>query len=601
MHKFILFIKEIRIYKKRELLEAVKSFSNKQFIIFSAAILVAVVSTIIMLSKINAMFLVDVPVSGGTVNEGIVGVPTLVNPVIALSDADKDVTSLVYSGLMRKTPEGDFIPDLAESYSVSPDGINYTFILKKDLKFHNGTKITADDIIFTIEKIKDPLIKSPRSMGWNGISVSKKDEYTVVFTLAQSYISFLDNTTIGILPSNLWKDIGPNDFNLSTLNTKAIGSGPYKIKSVKKNSDGISEEYRLERFDNFALGKPRIKYLNILSYANEKDLVKALIDNSIDQAGGISPENTETIKKNGYIIKEATLPRVFGIFFNVNNNKIFADTNIVKAINKALDKQYIVNQVLQGYGSSINNPVPEKIITGEQIEKFNSQSLDEARQILDKAGWIVGSDGIRTKGPSTTKTITKKVGKKMVTQTVEVKSSAPATRLSFSLTTGDTPELKEAILLIKDQMAQIGIEVDIKKVYETGQLNQLIRARNYEALFFGQIVNHESDLYSYWHSSQKTDPGLNIAMYSNSKVDALLESIQKTQDNSSRENKYKQLIEEFNNSIPAILIYSPKYLYATSSNFNSISINNITIPSDRFMSVYTWAVDTDKVWKIFTK
>jgi len=269
MHKFILFIKEFHIYKKEELKDALYSFSKKQFLIFTTILIIAVISVVMILGKINSMFLVEVPISGGTITEGIVGVPTLINPVIAISDADKDLTSLIYSGLMRKDSEGNFIPDLAESFTVSPDGTNYTFVIKKNAKFHNGKNVTADDVIFTIEKIKDPLIKSPRKMGWDGVSVSKKDDRTVVFTLTQPYISFLDNTTMGILPSELWKSTDSNGFNLSALNSKAIGSGPYKIKSITKNSDGITEEYKLERFNNFALGKPLVKYLNIVSYSNE--------------------------------------------------------------------------------------------------------------------------------------------------------------------------------------------------------------------------------------------------------------------------------------------------------------------------------------------
>ena len=583
MHKFILFIKEFHIYKKKELLGAVASFSKKQFLIFVGILVVAFISIIILLGKVNSMFLVNVPISGGTITEGIVGVPTLVNPVIALSDADKDLTSLVYSGLMRKTPDGKFIPDLAESYTVTPDGINYTFIIKKNAKFQNGKNVTADDVIFTIEKIKDPTTKSPRKTGWDGVTVSKKDAYTVVFTLASPYISFIDNTTIGILPSLLWKNVNTNEFNLSPLNTKAIGSGPYKIKSVIKNGDGISLEYKLERFNDFSLGKPRIKYLNIISYANERDLVKALLNHSVDQAGGISPENTNSIKRGDYTIHEATLPRIFGIFFNSNNNKIFNDQAVIKAFDKAIDRQDIVDQVLEGYGSIIYSPIPEKIIPSTPREEYSSTTIDEANLILDKAGWVVGRDGIRTKGGTTTKTKT------------------PALRLSFSLTTGDTPELKQTTLLLQEQLKKIGAEVDISKVYETGQLNQLIRARNYEALFFGQVVNHESDLYSFWHGSQRTDPGLNIAMYNNKKVDTILESIQKTLNIEDRITKYQDLAKEFNNNIPAILIYSPKYLYITAPELNNISLENITIPSDRFSSIYTWSANTDKVWKIFTK
>ena len=601
MHKFILFIKEFHIYKKKELLGAIASFSKKQFIIFVGILTVAIISVIILLGKVNDMFLVNLPISGGTITEGIIGVPTLVNPVIALSDADKDLTSLIYSGLMRKTPDGKFIPDIAESYTVTPDGTNYTFIIKKGLKFHNGKNITADDIIFTIEKIKDPTIKSPRKIGWDGVSVSKKDDYTVVFTLASPYISFLDNTTIGILPSSLWKNVNVNEFNLSPLNTKAIGSGPYKIKSVIKNGDGISEKYELERFNDFSLGKPKIKYLNIISYANEKDLVKALLNHTIDQAGGISPENTNNIQKSNFVIRTATLPRIFGIFFNGNNNKIFKDQAVVEAFNITIDRQAIIDQVLGGYGSAVFSPIPEKIIPNDSTEKYSIETIAEANLILDKAGWALGADGIRTKGGTTTKTITKKVGQKTITQTVTVKSTSAPERLSFSLTTGDTPELKQTTLLIQEQLKKIGVEVDVSKIYETGQLNQIIRARSYEALFFGQVVNHESDLYSFWHSTQQTDPGLNIAMYSNKKVDTILESIQKIPKSEDRINKYEDLLKEFNNDIPSISIYSPKYLYVTSSNLNNISLLSITVPSDRFLSIYNWYADTDKVWKIFTK
>ncbi|MFA6251045.1 MAG: peptide ABC transporter substrate-binding protein [Candidatus Paceibacterota bacterium] len=597
MHKFILFIKEFHIYKKKELLEAISSFSKKQFFIFIGIAVVALVSMIILLSKINSLLLVSVPTSGGTITEGIVGVPTLINPVIALTDADKDLTILVYSGLMRKNSEGEFIPDLAESFTMSPDGTSYTFILRKDAKFHNGTKVTADDVIFTIEKIKDPIIKSPRKMGWDGVSISKIDDYTITFNLAQPYISFLDNTTIGILPSKVWKNVNPNEFNLSTLNTKAIGSGPYKVRTVLKNKDGIPQKYELVRFKNFTLDKPLIKHINIISYANEKDLLKALSNHSIDQAGGISSENIVNFKKGKYTIHTATLPRIFGVFFNSNKNKIFNDPAVIKAFATALDKQEIVDQVLGGYGSTVYNPIPEKIIKSDTEEKYEKMNIEEANLILEKAGWIKGEDGIRAKGGTTT--VTKKVGKKTVTETV--KNPTGATRLTFALTTGDAPELKQTTELIKEQLGKIGVEVDIKKVYETGQLNQLIRARDYEALFFGQVINHESDLYSFWHSSQRIDPGLNIAMYSNKKVDALLESIQKTLNPEDRMGKYQNLATEFDTNIPAFLIYSPSYIYITSNDLNNMSLNTITIPSDRFNSVYTWSASIDRVWKIFTK
>lgn len=593
------FLKEFRFYKKRELLQAASSFSDKQFLLFTGLFIVAAISLIGIAGKVNNMFLVDVPSDGGEINEGIIGFPTLVNPVIAFSDADKDLTALIYSGLMRKTPTGDYIPDLAETMDISNDGTVYTFTLKNNVEFHNGKDVTVDDIIFTIEKIKDPLVKSPKKSSWEGVTVNKIDEKTIEFKLPQPYISFMDNTTLGIIPSGLWKNVNTKEFNLSTLNSKAIGSGPYKVKNVIKNKDGLSERYELVRFNRFALGKPLIEKININSFASEKELIKALQGGSIDQAGGISPENASSISKNGNKVNTVNLPRVFGIFFNSNKNKIFSDPEIVKLLNKAIDRQELVDKVLFGYGEIIDSPIPKKILDKEMNEKFTATTIEEINASLDKAGWKLGSDGVRIKGGKSTQVVTKKVNGKTVKQNVT--TNTPEIRLSFSLTTGDTPELKQAAEIIKEQLLKIGAEVDTKKIYETGQINQLIHARDYEALFFGQIVYHESDLYSYWHSSQKMGPGLNIGLYDNKKVNSILESAQKTMSREDRLIKYKSLEEEFKSNIPAIMIYSPLYLYATSSKLVNLNLSNITIPSDRFLSSYLWSADTDKVYKIFIK
>lgn len=600
MHKFLSFIKEFRIPKKQELRTALKSFSKKEFYMFAGAVGVAFISMLLILNSLNNKFLVDVPVSGGSITEGIIGMPTLVNPVIALSDADRDLVSLIYSGLMRRSPEGNFIPDLAESYEVTPDGLNYTFKIKKNARFHDGTKLTADDIVFTINKIKDPAIKSSKKAAWDGVTVEKIDDYTIVFKLKQPYISFLDNTTVGILPMHIWQGVKDTEFNISPFNIKAIGSGPYKFKSVLKNKDGIPQEYSLRSFSNFTLGAPHIKSIIIKSYSNEKDLVQAMLDGSVNQASGIGPKNADTIEKNSNVIHTAATPRIFGLFYNSTNNKIFTDPNIVKAFDYAINKQEIVDSVLYGYGNVANSPIPETIMKSDS--KNNTEIADpiaKANELLDKSGWKLGEDGIRAKGGSSTITKTKKVGKKTVTEKVKVNS--PVTQLEFSLTTGDTPELIKATEIIKKQLGSIGVKVNTDKVYEMGPLNQIIRNREYEALFFGQIINHESDLFSFWHSSQRKDPGLNISMYNNSKIDKILEDAQKTVDSDKRDAKYEEFVSNFNKDIPAILIYSPKYLYATNSGLNNINLNTLINPSDRFASVYQWYANKDHVWKIFTK
>lgn len=599
MHKFIKFIKEFSIPKKKELLKAIDSLSKKEFLFFSILIIISIISILTILFKINNYFMVDVPQKGGSIREGIIGTSVLINPILSISDADKDLTSLIYSGLMRKNEKGELINDLAESYEVSPDGKTYRFFLKKDLEFHDGELFDADDVIFTIEKIKDPLIKSPRKAIWDNVEIQKENDFTIVFNLKEPHISFMENTTIGILPSHLWKNVNIQEFGVSRLNINPIGTGPYKIVKVEKDKDGIPQKYKLRNFRNFSLGIPNIKEIEILSFSNDKELIKALIDGDIDQAGGVSPENLEKIKNSNFNIKTGTLSRTFGLFFNTNNNKILEDSSVIKSIELALNKDFIVEEVLKGYGISILNPIPENILKINEEYKFSPTQIDEAISILEKSGWRKGDDGIMEKGGKITKIVTKTVKGKKVEESITV-DEGPVIKLLFSLTTGDTPELKQTATIIKNQLEKIGIDVNTEKIYETGQLTQVIRNREYESLFFGQRVNYESDLYSMWHSSQRTDPGLNIAMNNNKNIDTILENIQATQNKDNREVKYKEMIEEFNKNPKFVMIYSPQYIYITSKKLNNIELYSLNNQSDRFNSVYKWYAKKDRVWKIFT-
>lgn len=595
MNKFTQVLKSFKLRSKSDLEKGYTALKQgeRQFVI--GASIVAIVSIVSILYGINAKYLVSVPLDGGSITEGIVGMPTLVNPVLAISEGDKDMTELVYSGLVRKVKSEVFIPDLAESYKVSPDGTIYTFVIKDKAVFQNGTKVTADDVIFTINKIKDPLIKSPRKVEWEGVNVDKVDERTVRFTLKQPYASFIDNLTIGILPQNVWKNVSEAEFSLSGLNIKPIGSGPYIIKSVSKNADGIPESYTLARFTKFILGTPHIKNITIKSFTSEKEMVNALAGGTIDQAGGIDPENAITFIDNKDIIMEkSALPRMFGLFFNKAENAALGDSNVIKAISLAINRQEIIDSVLKGYGSAIDSAIPDGFLDNDSYptKVTKESSKEEALALLAKSGWKIGTDGMLSK--TATKSVKDKKGK------VTTVSVGPATKLTFSITTGDTPELKQTAEKIQETLNELGIQVELK-IYETGPLNQIIRTRKYEGLFFGQVINHESDLFAFWHSSQKVDPGLNIAMYSNSKADILLESAQKILNETERMKKYAQLATILDADSPAIFIYSPEYIYAHNERVHITKPLLLTTAPERFANVYSWFADTDEIWKIFAK
>ena len=140
------------------------------------------------LYSIERLFLVEVSARGGGFTEGVVGSPRFVNPLLAISDTDRDLVALSFAGLMGRAPDGSLIPVLAERYELSEDGKVYTFYLRENLRFSDGTPLTSEDVVFTVKKAQDPGLKSPRLSDWSGVLVESIDARTVQFTLPKEYV-----------------------------------------------------------------------------------------------------------------------------------------------------------------------------------------------------------------------------------------------------------------------------------------------------------------------------------------------------------------------------------------------------------------------------
>ncbi len=576
---------------KKEVTSAVRAFTPTEKVAFVFFLSLLGISAFVMVSKINQSFMVQIPALGGTLNEGIVGTPRFINPVLALGDADRDLTTLVYSGLLKVNTHGALVPDLAESYTVSTDGLEYTFVLRKDARFHDDTPVTIDDIEFTIQKIQDPAIKSPKRANWDGITTSRINENTVIFTLKKPYSPFIENTTIGILPKHLWKNVDAEQFQFSPYNIRPIGSGPYLIKKIVRDRDDVPQSYELTSFKKYVLGAAHIKTLILHFYTNEQTLLEAYKNEEIESLNSISAKEASELNKTGIAIERAPLPRIFGVFFNQNQAPIFASDEVREALNLAVDKDTIVTEALYGYGTKIDGPIPQDLISGgaPDLLATNTQSKSEAERIetakalLTKNGWKPNEAGIMEKV-----IMDKKVKKETKT-------------LRFSLSTPNAPELKKTAELLKAQWKKIGAEVDLK-VFDTGELSQnVIRPRKYDAILFGEIIGRDLDLFAFWHSSQRNDPGFNIAMYINTKADKLLEDARVISNTAERLDKYRRFDEIVREDNAAIFTYSPDFIYIIPNTIQGFSIGQITTPADRFMNIQDWYIETDHIWKIFLK
>lgn len=567
---------------------AFKAFSDKERLVFFSAMGILVGSAIVLLIGVNRSFMVQIPASGGTLIEGVLNTPAHINPLLASgeigSEADRDLTALIYSGLVRAEADGDFINDLAESHTISEDGLEYTFVLKENLEWHDGEDITADDIVFTIKTAQDSKMKSPKRVNWDGILVEKIDDLTVKFTLQQPYAPFLENATLGILPEHIWSSIDFNRFDTSKYNREPIGSGPYKVtKITTKNEDGdeIPLEYTLTAFKKFALGEPHISTIKTVFYQNEESLIKALEAGDVEAINSITPSQAKKLTEQGYRVEHTPLPRVLGVFWNQNQNPVLAELSVRKALSFAIDRTSIINNVLTSYGVPLDTPIPPGSLGYEpsEVQKDHKERLEQARTLLSNAGWTYSED---------TKTWTKKTKKE-------------TTELRFSLATSEASELKAISQQLKSFWEELGVPVEVR-VFGTGDLKEtIVRPRKFDALFFGQVLGREGDPYPFWHSSQRLDPGLNIASYTNTSVDSILEKARTEPDRDKRVKAYQQFSNEVVKDSPATFLYAPEFLYIVPNKIKGLSIESTTIPSERFLNIYKWYINTDSVWKIFVK
>lgn len=530
-------------------------------------------SLVFLAVKFWTSYTKEIPEYGGIYHEGIVGSPRFINPLIAQSnDADRDIAQLVFSGLMRYKKDGELEPDLAKTYEIKEDGKVYEFTLRDNLLWHDGEPITTEDIAFTIKLVQDPEYQSPLRINWQGVETKILNEMTVQLILQGPYAPFLETTTMGVLPKHVWEDVTAQNFALAQSNLKPIGSGPYQLQKFKKDRFGEIKEIRLTANQDYHFGRPFVKELLFKFYSNEDDAIAAYKRRKVDGIASISLTNLEMIEKERALeLKHIFIPRYFAVFFNQTQSKALSDIAVRTALATAVNRNEIIETILRGEALEADSPVPKGVMAyNDEVIRYPF-SLDEARSILEKNSWQdTDEDGIREKKDE---------------------------KLEFTLVTTASQGLERIAELLKTQWEEIGAMVDVQ-IMGVGELqNDYIRPRNYQALLFGEILGHDPDPFSFWHSSQKRDPGLNLSLYENKKVDKLLEEARQLPNEEERIEKYKEFQKIITQDIPAIFLYSPHYIYPVNKKLKGVEVTSIVDPSKRFSEIEKWYIETRRVWK----
>lgn len=642
-----------------------KILNKKEKVIFSSLLFLFFSSFLILAINFYFKNTEIKPAEGGIYIEGAVGFPRWINPLYAPSnDVDRDLTELIFSGLLKYDLNGKIVLDLARDYKILENGKIYEFYLKENLFWSDGKPLTADDVIFTIKSIQDPNAKSPLRGSWVGVKVEKISDLEIRFELKNESSVFLENCTLKIIPKHIWENISPQNFPLALYNNlKPVGSGLYQLKNLFQDKEGKINSLTLVR-NPYYFGK--FPYLNEISFRffeKEEELIKNYRQGEIKGFTLTSLTNF-TDSANLYSL---ILPRYFAIFFNSGNSKVLSEKEVREALNYGTNKEEIINNILEGRGKIVDSPLLPDIYGFNPPSKVYEYNLEKANDILEKAGFLKNETGIREKivkkvipfqfksnltfgsrgqeveelqkclakdkeiypeglvsgyfGNTTKEAVIRFQEKykedilkpyELEKGTGEVKGKTreklneicfpiaeEKVLLKFSLATPNQPQLIEAANLLKKQWQALGVELEIKtfEIQNLAATEEVIRQRNYSSLLFGEVLGAIPDPFPFWHSSQKNDPGLNLASYENKECDKLLEEARKNLNEAERKEKLEKFQDILIEDAPVVFLYNPDYLYLVSKEIKGVNVKIIADPSKRFTDIEHWYIKIKRVWK----
>lgn len=477
-----------------------------------------------------------------------IGEPVTFNPILQSDTNSAWVVQRVFTGLVEINEKLEVAPDIATKWTQSPDGLQWTFTLRGDVKFHDGKPLTAEDVAFTYNAIKDKGYTGPRSGEFAALDrVEVVDPTTVKFILKQPFAPFLANLTYGILPRHIYGEKPVADMKENPANRKPVGTGPWKF------GEWVPGQYlTLVRNDSFYGEGPYIPEM-VLKFVQDGNVATAKLEAGEFDIGAIPPTSVKRFQEK--------LSGTFNFYpyqglgfeylaFNLTRPGL-GDKAVRQAIAYALDRQKIVSDILEGQGVVLNAPVPPASWAYTEAPLRFTYDPARATRLLEEAGYAKGADGIYAKDGQ---------------------------RLSYKITTNTGSPVRESeCLFIQKALKEIGIELNIDLVELSVFQGKAMPTGNFDMVLNRLNLNSvDPDPYTYFHSSQGkknakgTFVGFNISQYTNPEIDRLLEEGRKITDQTQRKAIYAQYQQMIAEDIPWLVLFNYKSTYAIKKSVQGV-------------------------------
>jgi peptide/nickel transport system substrate-binding protein len=540
-------------------------------IIALAAIAVILVGQQPTLTPINEPVLE--PASGGVFVEALIGQMIRLNPVLDYYNGpDRDVDRLLFSGLVRFDDRGMPQGDLADSWGISRDGTVYNFSLRSNATWHDGKPVTSDDVIFTINLLKDDGAPIPDDLKtlWKSIEVKRLDEKTLQFALPEPYAPFLDYLTFGVLPEHALSGLSLQGVIDAPFNLHPIGSGPYRFDQLIVDGNQITG-VALKTFEEYYTKPPFIEQVTFRYYPDAAAAFQAYKNGDILSLSSVPMEIlSQVLTEPDLNLHTGRLPQLTMIFLNQGQPEqpFMKDAAIRKVLMMGLDRQRMIDRIMSGQAILADGPIfPGTWAYFEGIKRVEYDP-DAAIEMLKKADYTIPAEG------------------------GSVRTNKDGVTMAFEMIYQDDATHKALAEAIQKDWNRLGIGVTLKPL-SFADLMSALDSRLYQAALvdINLARSPDPDPYPFWHQAQITG-GQNYSQWDDRQASEYLEQARVTVDITERTRLYRNFQVRFAQELPSLPLFYPVYRYAVKADVQGVSMGPLFDLSDRFTSLPSWFLVT---------
>ena len=534
--------------------------------------------------------------------EGVMGAPVSVSPLTARTQVDRDLVALIFSGLVRNGPDGTIIPDLAERWTVSPDGATWTVRLREDATWHDGEPVTAADIAFTVKTLQDRAYTGPGQASWSEVTVTTLSSRVVRFTLATPLGGFLQALTQPIVPAHLLADVPVASLSDHPFGRRPIGSGPFALVDLHAegatlvpagdpgprldpavapeveptltpaapSADPLASPRPTERP---ARPRPYLPGIELRFYTDPDDLAREYRAGRLDAASGITPESAVALARtDGSRLLRYPGSTLTTVLLNLRpGHPEFAVPAVRTALLAAIDRTAIIERAYAGAAATATGPIPPSSpLFDPAADPPVAYDRTAARRALKKAKWAEKDDGWYLPR-----------GREAVT--IEV----------LSPTVAANPGLFRAAEQVVADWAAIGLDVEHVPLPPGDFASERLAKADFEVAVVDVILGLDPDLYPLLASSQTLTGGTNLSGLQRPELDTLLAAARAPGTEEQRKAAYSALQKELAAGRYMLPLAFADEVVVARDTLQGPVTRQVDDPSDRFWDVLTWRLADD--------